>query len=111
MSDIKINYDTEGFLIDTQQWSETLGKVLAKKEGIESLTLKHWEIIAQLRLHYLQYNAPPSTYEICKDLGQKKLCLIDAFPTMLVAWKIAGLPNPGEEAKAYMENYSDNSTL
>ena len=34
---------------------------------------------------------------VCKDAGWPHTCLTDWFGDEVEAWKIAGLPNPGEE--------------
>ena len=32
----------------------------------------------------------------------ERMCMPDLFRSVRTAWRVAGLPNPGEEAKAYM---------
>ena len=104
--------DQDGFLVNPERWSRDLAKIMAQNEEIEELAREHWEIIEMLRNYYIENHTPPSTREVCNKINDEKYCITSLFPNMLVAWKVAGLPNPGEEAKAYMTNYADdNATL
>ena len=47
-SDIDVN--EEGFMTDSSQWTEDIAEVLAKEEGIQSLTEGHWKVIHFLSL-------------------------------------------------------------
>lgn len=40
--------DSEGYLLDLQDWSEDFARALARQEGLE-LTPAHWEVIRFLR--------------------------------------------------------------
>jgi tRNA 2-thiouridine synthesizing protein E len=40
---------------------------------------------------------------ICAEAGLEQHCVSDLLDNPQLAWRIAGLPNPGEEALAYME--------
>ncbi len=44
----KVKTDSEGYLLDRNQWSEDFAKALARQEGLE-LTPEHWEVIRFLR--------------------------------------------------------------
>jgi len=39
---------------------------------------------------------------VCHLTGQSADCMQHLFPNPREAWRVAGLPNPGEEAKAYL---------
>jgi tRNA 2-thiouridine synthesizing protein E len=43
--------DSEGYLIDRDQWSEAFAEALARAEGL-ALTPAHWEVIRFLREYY-----------------------------------------------------------
>ena len=43
--------DSEGYLLDRDQWSEAFARALARREGLE-LTPAHWEVIRFLREHF-----------------------------------------------------------
>ena len=98
-----ITYDEEGFIIDPNQWTETLAAILAESAGIKKLTKSHLDIIHFIRERYLSYGSIPPMRTICRKLGTERDAVKGLFGGCLKLWRIAGLPNPGEEAKAYMD--------
>jgi tRNA 2-thiouridine synthesizing protein E len=45
----------------------------------------------------------PVERTVCREIGMDPHCIETLFDKDLkCAWRIAGLPNPGEEAKVYM---------
>ena len=46
-----VETDSEGYLLDREQWSEDFARALALAEGLE-LTPAHWEVIRFLRDFY-----------------------------------------------------------
>ena len=95
--------DDEGFIVDPGQWSETLAGMLAESAGIGNLTKPHWDIIYFIRERYLSRGSIPPMRLVCRKLGTERAAVKDLFGGCLRLWRIAGLPNPGEEAKAYMD--------
>ena len=93
--------DEEGFLIDPSSWTRAFTKQRAREASIE-LNSKHWHLIEIIRDKYLRLGALPPMRSICKAVGFDKQELKQQFGSCLKLWKIAGLPNPGEEARAYM---------
>ena len=49
-----IEMDSEGYLLDLNEWSEEFAKALAKQEGLE-LGDEHWQIIRYLRAYYHEH--------------------------------------------------------
>lgn len=95
--------DTEGFICDPEAWSDDLARMIASKDGIRELTWDHWIIIHALREHYHRFGtAPPAFSHICNEHHLGKHCVEKLFHSEREAWRIAGLPDPGEEAKTYM---------
>jgi tRNA 2-thiouridine synthesizing protein E len=47
----RIATDSEGYLLDLNDWSEAFARALALKEGL-TLTDEHWDVIRFLREHY-----------------------------------------------------------
>jgi len=94
---------SEGFLSDPLVWSEGLADSLAQRDGLPELTRDHWVIIRALREHYRRFGtAPPAFSHLCSKHHLGKHCVDRLFRSEREAWRIAGLPDPGEEAKAYM---------
>ena len=98
------DFDEDGLLRDPGTWNRALAEKIAKAEGIGNLTESHWKIILALREYHAKYRAAPPIPRICRDLGMPKNAAHDLFHTCMTAWRVAGLPNPGEEAKAYLSD-------
>lgn len=99
---MRIELDEEGYLLDLNQWDESLAEKIAKQEGIE-LSEAHWEIIRVLRSFYKQFEVSPAmrplVKAVTKELGAdkgKSIYLMKLFPGSppKLAAKIAGLPKP-----------------
>jgi TusE/DsrC/DsvC family sulfur relay protein len=101
---LDIAFDENGLLTEPRVWNEDLAKLLAAQVGIGRLTDAHWKIIQSLRSYYAEFSVAPAMLQICKDLNMSKYCVHDLFHTCLNAWIVAGLPNPGEEAKSYLSD-------
>jgi tRNA 2-thiouridine synthesizing protein E len=97
-----IELDEDSLLKDPRQWNETVAEAIARVNDIPQLTDIHWKVIYNLRNHYHRFGSAPAMSHICHmhDLG--RFCGHDLFHSCLNAWRVAGLPNPGEEVKAYM---------
>jgi tRNA 2-thiouridine synthesizing protein E len=97
------DFDNEGFLRNPQQWTEQLAAEIARRDGLMELTPSHWGVIRTLRDHYDRFGAvPPAFHHIChlNHLGRHGVEYL--FHSQREAWRIAGLPDPGEEARTYM---------
>jgi tRNA 2-thiouridine synthesizing protein E len=97
-------FDEDGLIRDFASWSESLGETLAQDARIGQLTEAHWKIIRAMREHYANVGGALSMHRICHDAGIERQQVNDLFGYCLVAWRVAGLPNPGEEAKAYLSS-------
>jgi tRNA 2-thiouridine synthesizing protein E len=95
-------FDSMGFLVDTTAWNEELARGIAEQDGVGTLTPAHWQIIHHLRHHWLDCHSIPAVSHTCHVLGMGPLCLEELFHGPREAWRIAGLPDPGEEARSYM---------
>ena len=95
--------DDEGFLLDPDQWSEDLAGIFAESAGVGNLSKPHWDVIYFIRERYLGHGSIPPMRLVCRKLGTERAALKALFGGCLRLWRIAGLPNPGEEAKAYMD--------
>ena len=97
-------FDEYGFLVDPGQWNRDLARDLARKLGVGELGEDHWRIIEHIRAHYMEKHTLLWMEHTCRELGMDKRCVRRLFKGPLEAWKTAGLPNPGEEARNYMLN-------
>lgn len=97
-----LEFDEDGFLIDPACWTCEAAEQMACANGLQKLEDAHWEIIRELREHYLKCGAIVPPAHVCRLVSRDPQCVSELFPSMLEAWRIAGLPNPGEEAKSYM---------
>ena len=93
--------DDEGYLIDPLTWDRSFTEHRAEEANL-ILTQRHWQLIALIRDKYLRLGALPPMRTVCKAVGLDKYLLKRQFGSCLALWKMAGLPNPGEEARAYM---------
>lgn len=96
-------FDEDGFLRDPNLWNREIALKIAGEEGLDHLDHDQWVMIAFLRRYYFKYFGPPVMHYICHVSQLGPQCGHALFDKGTVeAWRIAGLPNPGEEAKAYM---------
>lgn len=107
MKALKVNgaqvaVDQDGFLVNLDDWNESVAEALAKAEGI-NLEAEHWEILHLLREFYREFQLSPATRPLIKytalKLGPEKgnsmhlNRLFKGTPAKLAA-KLAGLPKP-----------------
>jgi len=92
----------QGFLVNNEDWNETVALKLAEQNDIE-LSEQHWEIIRFIRSYYEHYRHLPNTRAFIKaiasTLGEAKgnsRYLHRLFPDgpLKYACKLAGLPKP-----------------
>ncbi|MDH3979834.1 MAG: TusE/DsrC/DsvC family sulfur relay protein [Gammaproteobacteria bacterium] len=95
--------NSEGFLKDPDLWNEQVASEIARLDGLPPLTHDHWVIVRALRDHFERFGiALPAFSHICIANHMHKHCVDNLFSSQREAWRVAGLPDPGEEAKAYM---------
>lgn len=102
LHEVSPEFDEDGFLNDPSSWTPEMSSLIAKMDGLSPLTDKHWSIIRYLREHYLRYGTLPVMAHVCRVNHLHKDAVRQLFGGVRAAWRVAGLPNPGEEAKAYM---------
>ncbi len=95
--DLKITVDKDGFLANIDDWSEQVARVLAAREGITDLPEEKLDILRFMRGYYAKHHFFPIVRYVCKSVHQPNDCVTEQFIDPVTAWKIAGLPNPGEE--------------
>ncbi len=95
-------FDEDGLVRDFSLWSEALAEAIAQEVGIGPLSAAHWRIVRAMREHYAKLGVAPAMHRVCHDAGIERQQVNELFGHCLVAWRVAGLPNPGEEGKAYL---------
>ncbi len=100
---LPIQFDEDGFLQNNSPWSQDLSQAIADSHSLGPLSADHWRVINFLRAHYSKFEALPAMRRVCRVCGLKKHAVQALFGGCRNAWRIAGLPNPGPEALAYMD--------
>lgn len=95
-------FDPDGFLNNPSMWSDELANQIAEHDGLAPLTERHWQVIRHIRDRYFRVGGVPVMRLVCRATGLQKDEIHGLFGGCLTIWRIAGLPNPGEEAKAYL---------
>lgn len=97
-------FSANGFLVDPDIWDRDLALRIAAQFDLIELKESHWTVIDYLREHYLRNGTVPWEGNICRDLDLVENCVYRLFGGPIEAWKVAGLPDPGAEARNYMLN-------
>ena len=97
----EIETNENGFLVNMDDWTETVAQALADAQGL-TLTQRHWDVIHYLREEYFENNGnQPNNRIMAKAMGEKwsegkvkASTLFDLFPgtPSKQAGLIAGLP-------------------
>jgi dissimilatory sulfite reductase related protein len=91
-----LGVDADGNLVNLGDWSEEIAQEIAKMEGIEVLTEKHWAVINFMRKVFSDTGDSPSIRKLTKESGVDTKTLYALFPKgpAKKAARIAGLPKP-----------------
>lgn len=95
-------FDLDGFLLDPSMWNERLADRIAQNDGLGELNELQLDLLHALRRAFSRHGTVTALSHVCHLTGQTGDCMQHLFPNPREAWRVAGLPNPGEEAKAYM---------
>jgi len=95
-------FDKDGFICDPDLWDKDVAHHIAHIESLGKLTTPHWQVINFVRNYYLEKGAPPLMRQVCRQLKLSKYHAVGLFSGCLQVWKIAGLPNPGDEARGHL---------
>lgn len=66
----KIETDSEGYIVNLDEWSEDYARALAKEEGLE-LTDEHWQVIQFLRDYFQEHSVQPQVRAMIKHFAAK----------------------------------------
>ena len=98
-----VEVDQDGYLVDMGSWNESVATALANNVGMKKLTEDHLEVVRFLRNYYIRFDSFPVLRMVCTNLDKPASCLTRPFQMdPLKAWKIAGLPQPGDEVISYL---------
>lgn len=88
--------DADGHLANRADWNEKVAEELAKEEGIEQLTDRHWIVLNFIRKEFAEKGDAPSIRKLTKESGVDTKELYALFPKgpAKKSAKIAGLPKP-----------------
>ena len=92
----QLELDEDGNLKNLSDWDKEIAMELAKQEGIEELTDRHWIVIEFMRNEYETKGDAPSIRKLTKESGVDTKELYKLFPKgpAKKAARIAGLPKP-----------------
>jgi len=93
---ISLEVDAEGYLTDHKVWNREVAAVIAKEEGIDPLTDRHFDVIDFMRKEYEEKGSAPSIRRLNKLNIVPTKELYQLFPggPAKKAAKIAGLGKP-----------------
>ena len=91
-----VTRDAEGFLADATQWDEELALAIARENGIDELTPRHWLVVRFMRERFLETGTAPTIRSLGKESGVPVKELYQLFPKgpAKLAAKIGGIPKP-----------------
>jgi len=86
----------DGFFVDPEQWTDDMAVELARNEGIDPLTDRHWQVIHFMRAEYFDKGTGPTVRVLGKTSGVPVKELYQLFPKgpAKIAARIAGIPKP-----------------
>jgi tRNA 2-thiouridine synthesizing protein E len=96
LASVDVELNEEGFFVYPEQWTEAMAPDLARREGIDPLTDRHWQVIRFMRAEYLAKGTGPTVRVLGKTSGVSIKELYQLFPRgpAKIAAKIAGIPKP-----------------
>ncbi len=88
--------DGDGFLSQPEIWNDEVASLIAKYDGIEEMSEKHWAIVKIIRRNYEEKGMAPMIRTICKETGIRLREIYELFPLGPArgACRVAGLPKP-----------------
>lgn len=92
----QIELDDEGFMTDATQWTREIAEEIARQNGIDPLTERHWEVVEFCRTDNRAKGTPPTVRRITKntDVGTKEMYKLFPKGPGILASKISGLTKP-----------------
>ncbi len=92
----QIEVDSDGNLKNLNDWNEETASEIARLEGIEPLTDRHWLVINFMRKEFIEKGDGPTVRRLTKESGVGTKELYELFPKgpAKKAARIGGIPKP-----------------
>jgi tRNA 2-thiouridine synthesizing protein E len=96
VGDKTIEFDPEGFMREPELWSEEVASSIARDEGIDTMSDKHWSVVNFIRDYWKEHDLAPPVRLLCKEAGVSVREVYKLFTSGPArgACRIAGLPKP-----------------
>ena len=96
LAGVDVAVNDEGFFEQPEQWTKDMAVEMAKADGIDTLTDKHWQVIEFMRKEYFEKGTGPTVRVLGKTSGVTVKELYQLFPKgpAKMAARIAGIPKP-----------------
>lgn len=93
---MQVEVDAEGFMQRPEEWTKPIAEAIAREEGIDELTDRHWAVIDFMRKEAIEKGTAPSIRSLGKRSGVPIKELYQLFPKgpAKKAARIAGIPKP-----------------
>jgi dissimilatory sulfite reductase related protein len=91
-----IDINDEGYFQHPEQWTREVAVQIAKDEGIDPLSDRHWQVIEFMRREFFAKGTGPTVRLLGKSSGVSVKELYELFPRgpAKIAARIAGIPKP-----------------
>ena len=92
----EVSVNDEGFFEDPDQWTRAMAPEIARREGIDELSDRHWRVLEFMRDEYQTKGTGPTVRVLGKASGVtiKELYQLVPKGPAKVAAKVAGIPKP-----------------
>ncbi len=92
----EIEVDEDGFMEEPDLWDQNVAIDLAKIEGVQEMTERHWKVVNYIRGYYQKFGIAPMIKKLCNECDLKLKEIYEMFPSGPAkgACKVAGLPKP-----------------
>jgi len=93
---VTVDVNEEGFFEHPDQWTREIAMELARDDGIDPLTDRHWQVIDFMRAQFFEKGTGPTVRVLGKASGVSVKELYALFPKgpAKMAARIAGIPKP-----------------
>jgi len=92
----EIEVDEDGFMQEPDLWDQNVAIDLAKIEGVQEMTERHWKVVNYIRGYYQKFGSAPMIKKLCNECDLMLKEIYEMFPSGPAkgACKVAGLPKP-----------------